>query len=70
MVATPGTPPNRIKTLREAYNKALKEPEVVVGAMKRRLDLQSVGGEELEAWMREIVNQPPEVIERVKKLVQ
>jgi len=70
MVATPGTPPNRIKTLREAYNKALKEPEVVVEAMKRRLDLQSVGGEELEALMREIVNQPPEVIERVKKLVQ
>ena len=68
MIATPGIPADRVKVLREAYLKAFKEPEVIAEAKKSRMDLETLSGEEVESEMREVMNQPREVIERVKKL--
>ena len=68
MIATPGTPADRIKLLREAYLKAFNDPEAVQEAKKGRLDLQALPGAEVEAQIREVMNQPKDVIERVKKL--
>jgi tripartite-type tricarboxylate transporter receptor subunit TctC len=68
MIAAPGIPAERIKILREAYLKAFKEPEVIAEAKKSRMDLETLTGEEVESEMREVMNQPREVIERVKKL--
>jgi tripartite-type tricarboxylate transporter receptor subunit TctC len=70
MTATPGIPADRIKILREAYVKAFREPEVIEEAKKKRFELTTLSGEEVEAEMREIMNQPSEVIERVRKLSQ
>jgi tripartite-type tricarboxylate transporter receptor subunit TctC len=70
MAATPGVPADRIKILRDAYLKAFKEPEVIEEARKKRFELTTLSGEEVEAEMRDIMNQPREVIERVKKLSQ
>ena len=70
MLATPGIPADRVKILREAYLKALKEPEVLAEAKQRRLDLDALSGEELETSMREVINQPRDVVERVKKLTE
>jgi tripartite-type tricarboxylate transporter receptor subunit TctC len=70
MIATPGTPAERIKMLREAYEKTFKEPEVIEEAKKSRLDVQALSGAEVETQIREAMNQPREVIERVKKLGQ
>jgi tripartite-type tricarboxylate transporter receptor subunit TctC len=68
MITTPGTPVERIKILRDAYLKAFKEPEVVEEAKKTKLDLSTLAGEEVETQIREVMNQPKDVIERVKKL--
>jgi tripartite-type tricarboxylate transporter receptor subunit TctC len=68
MIATPGMPADRIKILRDAYSKAFKEPEVVEEAKKTKLDLEVLGGAEVEAQIHEVMNQPKEVVERVKKL--
>jgi tripartite-type tricarboxylate transporter receptor subunit TctC len=68
LIGTPGIPPDRIKILREAYLKAFSEPEVVQEAKKSRLDLETLPGVEVENQIREVMNQPKEVIERVKKL--
>jgi tripartite-type tricarboxylate transporter receptor subunit TctC len=68
MIATPGMPADRIKILRDACSKAFKEPEVVEEAKKTKLDLEVLGGAEVEAQIREVMNQPKEVVERVKKL--
>ena len=68
MMATPGTPADRVKILREAYLKAFNDPEVVQEAKKSRLDLQALPGAEVETQIREVMNQPKDVIERVKKL--
>jgi tripartite-type tricarboxylate transporter receptor subunit TctC len=70
MIATPGTPAERVKVLRDAYFKAFKDPEVIAEAKKSRLDLETLSGEEVESEIREIMHQPREVVERVKKLTE
>lgn len=69
MLATPGTPPERVKILREAYQKVLKDPEVLAEAKKGRMDVEATSGEELQALAKEILDSPPEVIDRFKKLL-
>jgi tripartite-type tricarboxylate transporter receptor subunit TctC len=68
MITTPGTPAERVKILRDAYLKAFKEPEVVEEAKKSKLDLSTLPGDEVETQIREVMNQPKEVVDRVKKL--
>jgi len=68
MMTTPGTPSDRVKILREAYLKAFNDPEAVQEAKKSRLDLQALPGAEVETQIREVMNQPKDVIDRVKKL--
>ena len=70
LVATPGIPPERVKVLRDAYVKAFKEPEVVEVAKKKKLEIETLSGEDVETQMRDVMNQPREVIERVKKLAE
>jgi tripartite-type tricarboxylate transporter receptor subunit TctC len=69
LVSSPGVPAERVKILREAYNRTLKTPEFLEEAKKNRWELKPVAGEELEALAREVVAQPPEVIERMKQLL-
>jgi len=70
MVAAPGTPPDRVKVLRDAYIKAMRDPELVAEAQKGRMDMDPSSGEELQALLKEIMDQPREVIDRVKKILE
>ena len=69
IVSTPGLPPDRRKMLRDAYAKTLQEPDLLDEAKKRGWELRPVGGEDLEALAKEVSVQPPEVVERMKKLM-
>jgi tripartite-type tricarboxylate transporter receptor subunit TctC len=69
IVATPGIPPERVKILREAFMKAVRDPELLEDAKKKRLELDPVSGEDLHALAKEIIAQPAEVVERMKKLL-
>ena len=69
IVSSPGVPAERVKVLREAYTRTLKAPEFLEEAKKNRWELKPVVGEELEGLAREVVVQPPEVIERMKQLL-
>ncbi len=68
LIGTPGIPADRIKILRDAYLKAFTEPHVIEEAKKTNLDLETLPGAEVEKQIHEVMNQPREVIERVKKL--
>jgi tripartite-type tricarboxylate transporter receptor subunit TctC len=67
MMATPGTPADRVKILREAYARVLTDPEAAGEAKKSRMDIEPTSGEELESLVKEIFDSPPDVLERVKK---
>jgi tripartite-type tricarboxylate transporter receptor subunit TctC len=69
MVAPPGIPADRVKILREAYGKALKDPALVEEVTKSRLDMEPSTGEEIEALIKETMDQPAEVITLVKKIL-
>jgi len=69
MMATPGTPLDRVKILREAYAKVLRDPEAAVEAKKARMDIEPTSGEELESLVKEIFDSPPDVLERVRKIL-
>jgi tripartite-type tricarboxylate transporter receptor subunit TctC len=68
-IAPPGTPPDRIKILREAFSKTMNDPNLIAEIIKRKWDLDPTSGEELESISKEVMVQPPEVIERVKKVL-
>jgi tripartite-type tricarboxylate transporter receptor subunit TctC len=69
MLATPGVPAERVNLLRHAYVQALKDPELLTEARRAKMDMDPVTGEELQTLAQEIMNQPTEVIERVKKFL-
>ncbi|MGH7772275.1 MAG: Bug family tripartite tricarboxylate transporter substrate binding protein [Candidatus Binatia bacterium] len=69
IVSSPGVPLDRVKILREAYTKTLKDPELLEEAKKRGWETKPVSGDELEALAKEVITQPPEVVEWLKKLL-
>jgi tripartite-type tricarboxylate transporter receptor subunit TctC len=69
MVAPPGTPADRIQILREAYDKAARDPELMAEVKKHRLTLDPSSGAELQALAAEVLGQPPEVVQRVKYIL-
>jgi tripartite-type tricarboxylate transporter receptor subunit TctC len=70
IMSTPGTPADRVALLREALMKTFKDPAVIEEAKKSRLDLEVLSGAEVESQIRDVMNQPKDVIERVVKLSQ
>jgi tripartite-type tricarboxylate transporter receptor subunit TctC len=69
IIGTPAIPTERLKILRDAFSKAVNDRELLEEAKKKRLELDPVSGEELQTLASEIMAQPPEVIERMKKLL-
>ena len=69
MMATPGTPPERVKILREAYAKAMRDPDLITEAKKGRMDMEPFSGEYLQTLAKEVFDQPPDVVARVKKIM-
>ncbi|HET8563625.1 MAG TPA: tripartite tricarboxylate transporter substrate-binding protein [Candidatus Binatia bacterium] len=69
ILATPGIPADRVKLLRDAYSKMLKDPEFLADASKRQWEIHPVSGERLETLAKEVINQPPDIVERMKKVM-
>lgn len=65
----PGIPPERAKILRDGFSNAMKDPALVAEAKKKNLELNPGSGQELETLAKEVVAQPREVVERMKKLL-
>lgn len=68
LLVHPGTPMERAKMLGGAYEKALHDPEPIAEARKGRVEVKFTSGEEVEALVRKVMDQPPEVIARIKRL--
>ncbi len=70
MVAPPGVSAERVKMLREAYARALKDPDLIAEVERQRLDMEPSSGEEIQTLIKELMEQKREVIERVKTLLE
>jgi len=69
IIATPGIPPERVQILRDAFNQTMKDPDFLAEAKKNGWEIRPTRGEDLQALAREVIDQPPEVIEWLKKLL-
>jgi tripartite-type tricarboxylate transporter receptor subunit TctC len=68
-IAPPGVPPDRVRVLRGAFMKTMNDPAFLDEVKKKKLEADPSSGEELEALAKEAISQPPEVVERMKKLL-
>ncbi|HWO42335.1 MAG TPA: tripartite tricarboxylate transporter substrate-binding protein [Candidatus Eisenbacteria bacterium] len=66
LTTSPGVPADRVDLLRQAYTKTVADPELLAEAAKRGWEVEPLRGEELQRLAREVVAQPPDVIERMK----
>ena len=66
IAAAAGVPPERVKILRDAYAKALADPDLLAEAAKQNWEVDATKGEELQALSKEVISQPKEIIERMK----
>lgn len=64
-----GMAADRLQILREAFAKTMKDEALLAEAKKKKWDLDPSSGEELESTAKEVMVQPPEVIEQLKKLL-
>lgn len=66
----PGIPRDRLKVLRDGFNKMMKDPVVIADAKSKGLEPSLMTAEEVEALGREIGTVPPEVLNRMKPLLE
>jgi len=69
MFGPPGLPADIVKTLRDAYAKTMADEQFKAEVKKRNYEFNPVSGEELQNLAKDLTNQPPEVIERLKKVL-
>ena len=69
IIAGPGIPPERVKILRQSFDQAMKDPELLAEAKKGRMDVDPTTGEALAKLATRVLDQPPEVLARVKKIL-
>ena len=69
IVTTPGLPADRTKILRDAFMKSMNDPALLADATRSKLEITAVSGEELTKIAKDVIEQPPEVVERIKKIL-
>jgi tripartite-type tricarboxylate transporter receptor subunit TctC len=68
-VLPPNTPADKVKIIREAFAKTIQDEAVVADAKKKKLEIDPSTAEELETLAKEVIDQPPEIVEKMKKLL-
>ena len=69
LVAPPGVPADRVKILRDAFDKAIKDPALLAEAEKRRLEIDPTSAQEMEALAKDVMATPPDVVARMRKVL-
>jgi len=66
----PGIPQDRLDALRDAYRKAMEDPELQAKAEKLERSVEPAYGDEVAGMVKAALNQPPEIVELLKKTLE
>jgi tripartite-type tricarboxylate transporter receptor subunit TctC len=66
----PGTPKERVKILRNAFQATLKDPAFLADAKKSKLGVDPITGEELEEMVAALFKLSPQVVAKLKAALQ
>jgi tripartite-type tricarboxylate transporter receptor subunit TctC len=68
--APPATPADRVQVLREAFAKAIKDPEFVAETKKAKIEVGYIPPEEVLKMFNGLLEQPPEVQKEMVKYIK
>lgn len=68
-MAPPGTPPDRVRVLRRAFQDTMKDPDFLNDAKKAKLPINPTTGEEIESIVGSLAKLPPALLERFKEMM-
>jgi tripartite-type tricarboxylate transporter receptor subunit TctC len=68
-VLPPNTPADKVKIIRDAFAKTLKDEALLADAKVNNLDVEPSTAEELDRLAKEVTNQPPDIVAKMKKLL-
>ena len=66
----PGTPKNRVQTLRQAFSQTVKDSEFLSEAAKANLEIAPASGEEIERAIHSLFKTPPAVVAKLKEVLR
>ena len=66
----PGTPADRVAMLREAFAKAIKDPELIAEAKKAKINMHLISHEQVEKDFNALLNQTPETLKEMGKYIK
>jgi len=69
IVATPGIPGDRLKLLRDTFDKTLSDAAFLAEAEKQRLEIDPSRWDEMESLAKDVMKTPPDVVARMRKLL-
>ena len=65
----PGIPQDRLQILREAFKKALQDPELLAIAKKAGIPIDHMSGEKAQEIVKDALEQPPELVGVLKRVM-
>lgn len=66
----PATPADRVAILRDAFAKALKDPELLAEAKKAKLNMHLISHEQVQKDFAALLNQTPETLKEMGKYIK
>jgi tripartite-type tricarboxylate transporter receptor subunit TctC len=66
----PGTPKNRVQTLRQVFSQTVKDSEFLSEAAKANLEIAPASGEEIERAIHSLFKTPPAVVAKLKEVLR
>jgi tripartite-type tricarboxylate transporter receptor subunit TctC len=67
--APPAVPPERIETLREAFDATMRDPDFLAEMRSQALDVRPLGGAAVQALMRDIYASSPDVVKLAREIL-
>jgi tripartite-type tricarboxylate transporter receptor subunit TctC len=69
LVFAPGVPADRVKIIRDAFDKTVVEGAFLAEAERRRLEIDPTQWDEMESLAKDVMATPPDVVARMRKLL-
>ena len=66
----PSTPADRVAILRDAFAKAIKDPELIAEAQKAKIEMQFISAEQVLKDFNAMMNQTPETLKEMGKYIK
>jgi len=62
----PGTPPDRVAIVRQAFDQAVKDPDLLAQADKQKLEISPLSGDEVSSVIKQALAAPADIKSETK----